>query len=103
MPIDRLYGCNFGYDYKPPMHLLQLATFARDRAGWDVRLLDCPAEGLDARAFERLAAAERWDVSVSWSTYLSAEEDLHAAKVLRAINPGMQNVFAATAPTWKPT
>lgn len=102
MPIDRLYGCNFGYDYKPPMHLLQLATFARDRAGWDVRLLDCPAEGLDARAFERLAASERWDVSVSWSTYLSAEEDLRAAKVMRASNPGMQNVFAATAPTWKP-
>lgn len=102
MPIDRLYGCNFGYDYKPPMHLLQLATFVRDRAGWDVRFLDCPAEGLNARAFEEAAAAERWDVSVSWSTYLSAEEDLLAAGVLRRANPAMQNVFAAMAPTWKP-
>ncbi len=105
MPIDRLYGCNFGYDYKPPMHLLQLATFMRERAGWDVRFLDCPAERIDARGFERVARGEtdgRFDVSVSWSTYLSAEEDLRGAKVLRAANPAIQNVFTATAPTWKP-
>lgn len=102
MPIDRLYGCNFGYDYKPPVHLLQLATYAREHAGWDVRLLDCPAEGIGKPAFEALCAAERWDVSVSWSTYLSAEEDLAAAAVMRRANPSMQNVFAATAPTWKP-
>lgn len=102
MPIDRLYGCNFGYDYKPPMHLLQLATFAREHAGWDVRFLDCPAEGIGARGFESAASDTRWDVSVSWSTYLSAEEDLRAASVLRRANPAMHNVFAAMAPTWKP-
>ncbi len=102
MPIDRLYGCNFGYDYKPPVHLLQLATYLRDRAGWDIRFLDCPAEGIDARGFERHVADHRYDVSVSWSTYLSAEEDLRASKVLRQRNPGIQSVYAATAPTWKP-
>ncbi|MSP56262.1 MAG: radical SAM protein [Myxococcales bacterium] len=102
MPIDRLYGCNYGYDYKPPMHLLQLATFMRDKSRWDVRFLDCPAEGIDAKGFERIAGDGGFDVSVSWSTYLSAEEDLRAARVLRRGNPRIQNVYTATAPTWRP-
>ena len=46
-PVDRVYGCNHGFDYKPPIHLLTVATWMRERAGWDVRFLDCPAEGMD--------------------------------------------------------
>lgn len=101
-PIDRLYGCNHGYDYKPPIHLLQLATWMRERAGWDVRLLDCPAEGLGARAFEAFVAAERFDVAVAWSVYLSAEEDLAGMRRIRARHPGTKAVFCGTAATWRP-
>jgi len=52
LPVDRVYGCNYGYDYKPPIHFLQLATVAKVWLGWDVRFVDCPAEGLDVAAFE---------------------------------------------------
>ncbi|MBM4367497.1 MAG: radical SAM protein [Deltaproteobacteria bacterium] len=100
LPVDRVYGCNYGYDYKPPIHFLQLATVARDWLGWNVRLVDCPAEGLDLAAFE--AVAEGVDVAVAQSVYLSAEEDLLAMRAVRARNPGLKAVFFGTAPTWKP-
>jgi anaerobic magnesium-protoporphyrin IX monomethyl ester cyclase len=101
-PIDRVYGCNYGYDYKPPIHLLQAATYAREVAGWDVRLLDCPAEGLDADAFDAFVAAERFDVAAAWSVYLSAEEDLEAFRRIRRANPATRGVFMGAASTWKP-
>ncbi len=101
-PIDRVYGCNYGYDYKPPIHLLQLATVARDEAGWDVVFLDCPAEGIDAPAFERHAREQRYDVVVAWSVYLSAEEDLRAFREFRKSNPNLVGVFAGAGATWKP-
>ncbi|MFZ5481821.1 MAG: B12-binding domain-containing radical SAM protein [Myxococcota bacterium] len=102
LPIDRVYGCNYGYDYKPPIHLLQAATYAREVAGWDVRLLDCPAEGIDARGFDELVAGERYDVAVAWSVYLSAEEDLEAFRRIRRAHPGTRGVFMGAASTWKP-
>lgn len=101
-PIDRVYGCNHGYDYKPPIHFLQAATWMREKAGWDVRFLDCPAEGFGVREFEAFAAAERFDVAVAWSVYLSAEEDLRGMRQLRIHNPGMKAVFVGTAATWRP-
>lgn len=101
-PVDRVYGCNYGYDYKPPIHFVQVATVMQQEAGWDVRLLDCPAEGMDAAAFEAFAEAERFDVVLSWAVYLSAEEDLHASRVVRRAHPGTRAVFMATAATWKP-
>ena len=101
-PIDRVYGCNYGYDYKPPIHLLQAATTLREWAGWEIRFLDCPAEGIDAQAFEAFAAEERFDVACAWSVYISAEEDLQAMRVLRRHNPAMYAVFMGAAPTWRP-
>ncbi len=102
LAVDRVYGCNYGYDYKPPVHFLQLATVAQARLGWDVRLVDCPAEGMDLAAFDALARSERWDVAVSHSVYLSAEEDILAMRRLRECNPGLRAVYMGTAPTWRP-
>ncbi len=100
LAVDRVYGCNYGYDYKPPIHFLQLATVARDWLGWNVRFLDCPAEGVDAQAFAELAKGH--DVAVAQSVYLSAHEDLVAMREVRRANPGLRAVFFGTAPTWKP-
>ncbi|MCK6503141.1 B12-binding domain-containing radical SAM protein [Myxococcota bacterium] len=102
LPIDRVYGCNYGFDYKPAIHFLQVATFAQVELGWQVRFLDCPAEGVDEAAFDALIAAEQWDVVLHWSTYLSAVEDLEAARRIHARRPGTRFVFMGTAPTWKP-
>ncbi len=102
MPIDRVYGCNYGYDYKPPIHFLQAATWMREKAGWDIRFMDCPAEGIDAAAFEAYIASERFDVACSWAVYLSAVEDLHAMRLMKRVQPWLKVVFMATAPTWKP-
>lgn len=102
LAVDRVYGCNYGYDYKPPIHFLQLATWMRERAGWEVELVDCPAEGLDLAGFDARVDAARWDVACAWSVYLSAEEDLAAMRRIRARQPWVKAVYAATAATWKP-
>ena len=102
LAVDRVYGCNYGYDYKPPIHFLQLATVAAVRLGWRVRFVDCPAEGLDLAAFDALVASQRWDVAVAHSVYLSAEEDLLAMRRIRRQHPAVKAVFMGTAPTWRP-
>lgn len=101
--IDRVYGCNYGFDHKPPIHLLQVASYAKVDLGWDVRLLDCPAEGMDRAAFERFVADERYDVVLHWTTYLSAIEDRAAAIAVRDRMAGRpKHVFMGTASTWRP-
>ncbi len=103
LPIDRVYGCNYGFDYKPPIHLLQVATFARERLGWHVRLLDCPAEGIDISAFEALIKREPYDVVVHWTTYLSAVEDIRAASACqRLMQQPPRAVFMGAGSTWRP-
>ncbi len=102
LAVDRVYGCNYGYDYKPPIHFLQLASVAKAWLGWSIRFVDCPAEGLDLAAFEALVASEAWDVAVAHSVYLSAEEDLLAMRLVRRHNPALKAVFMGTAPTWRP-
>ena len=102
LPIDRVYGCNYGYDYKPPIHFLAVATYARDVLGWDVRFLDCPAEGLDAAAFEAHVRDNRYDVSLAWATYLSAVEDLRAARFIHGLWPETRFVFMGAGATWRP-
>ncbi|RME26870.1 MAG: hypothetical protein D6798_05785, partial [Deltaproteobacteria bacterium] len=102
IPIDRVYGCNYGFDYKPAIHLLAVATWARDVLGWEVRFLDCPAEGLGLRQFQEFVRGSRWDVVLHWATYLSAVEDLAAARIVQDVWPQARAVFMGTAPTWKP-
>jgi anaerobic magnesium-protoporphyrin IX monomethyl ester cyclase len=102
LPVDRVYGCNYGFDYKPPIHFLQIATYARDVLGWDVRLMDCPAEGVDPAAFEALVKEQGWDVVLHWATYLSAIEDVAAARIIADAAPETRFVFMGTAPTWRP-
>ena len=101
-PIDRVYGCNYGFDYKPAIHFLQCATFAREDMGWEVRFLDCPAEGLDGKGLSAWLTAHQVDVALFWSTYLSAMEDVKAAALVRMYHPGARLVYMGTAPTWKP-
>ena len=102
LPIDRVYGCNYGFDYKPAIHFLQVATYAKDELGWEVEFLDCPAEDVDGAAFDERIGAQRWDTVLHWSTYLSAVEDLEAARRIHRRAPDTRFVFMGTAPTWKP-
>jgi anaerobic magnesium-protoporphyrin IX monomethyl ester cyclase len=102
LPCDRVYGCNYGFDYKPPIHFLQAATYARDVLGWTVRLMDCPAEGIDRAQFESEAGGKRYDVVAHWATYLSAMEDVAAARVIAQHHPDTRFVFMGAAATWRP-
>ena len=106
IPVDRVYGCNYGFDYKPPIHFLALATFARDVLGWQVRLVDCPAEGIDRATFEsdtfQVQEFDGADVVLFWSTYLSAIEDIDAARLIALRHPRVRLVFMGTGPTWRP-
>ncbi|MEL6341801.1 MAG: radical SAM protein [Myxococcota bacterium] len=102
LPIDRVYGCNYGFDYKPAIHFLQAATYAQVALGWTVRFMDCPAEDIDEAAFFEHIRSHRYDVVLHWSTYLSAVEDLTAARHIAQQAPGTRFVFMGTAPTWRP-
>ena len=100
--IDRVYGCNYGFDYKPPIHLLAVATYARDVLGWEVRFADCPAEGIDQVGFETGLAQQDWDVVCAWSTWLSAIEDVAAARILARSSDKTRFLFMGAGATWRP-
>lgn len=101
-PIDRVYGCNYGYDYKPPIHMLSAATVAQE-CGHDVRFLDCPAENIHEEEFEDLIKREDFDAAFFFTPYLSMEEDRRAGEFIRREKgEDVPLVFMGAAPTWKP-
>lgn len=101
-PVDRVYGCNFGFDYKPPIHMLSAATVA-EKAGHTVRFLDCPAENLHEETFEELISLSEIDVALFFTPYLSTGEDRRAAQFIRRKKGNATAiVFMGAAPSWKP-
>jgi radical SAM superfamily enzyme YgiQ (UPF0313 family) len=101
-PVDRVYGCNYGYDYKPAAHLLSLATVAK-QAGCRVRFLDCPAEGYNSKKLIRyLKNHKDINAAVFFTVWLSKEEDIVAADIITAISPAVKIIFSGSYPTWKP-
>lgn len=105
-PVDRVYGCNYAYDLKPPIHFLTLATVVRN-LGHEVTFLDCPAEGIAGRDFEAMAARNLWDVAFFQCVYLSIPEDSRAARTLVEIAQKQGHtppilIFEGTGPSWKP-
>jgi radical SAM superfamily enzyme YgiQ (UPF0313 family) len=102
MPVDRVYGCNYGFDYKPAIHLLLLATVAED-SGCNVRFLDCPAQGYNFRKFSKyIADNQSIDMVVFFTVWLSAQEDLLAAEKISELIKKVKIVFTGPYPTWKP-
>ena len=101
-PVDRVYGCNYGYDYKPPIHMLSAATVAQ-RAGHSIRFLDCPAEDVHKNEFERIISEEPLDAAFFFTPYLSIGEDRKAARFIRKVKgTAPPVVFMGSAPSWKP-
>ncbi|MCR4315074.1 MAG: B12-binding domain-containing radical SAM protein [Planctomycetes bacterium] len=100
---DRLYGCSYSYDYKPPVHLLLAATIARD-AGIEVALIDSIAEKLDsAELHEMIADHQPVGAYCFFTPYVAQVGDLKLKAELRAKygNDPMM-IFMGAAPTWKP-
>ena len=101
-PIDRVYGCNFGYDYKPPIHMLSVATVS-EKAGHIVRFLDCPAENIHAEEFENIISDAEIDGALFFTPYLSLNEDRKAADYIRKVKGEKPYIiFTGAAPSWKP-
>jgi len=100
-PVDRVYGCNYGYDYKPAIHLLLLATVA-EQLGHKVRFLDCPAEGLNIKKFFDYIRSHHIDAVIFFTVWLSANEDLWAVKIISDKVEKVKIVFIGAYPTWKP-
>lgn len=100
--VDRIYGCTYGFDYKPPIHLLLLATVAK-QLGHRVRLLDCPAEKYSVKKFiSYLENEEDIAMVVFFTVWLSKKEDLEAAGIVSNVFKGVRVVFTGPYPTWKP-
>lgn len=102
MSVDRVYGCNYGFDYKPAIHLLLLATLAEE-SGCDVKFLDCPGQGYNFRKFNKYIADSRSiDMVVFFTVWLSAQEDLMAAEKISNLIKKAKIVFTGPYPTWRP-
>jgi len=100
--VDRLYGCNYGFDYKTPLHLLQSATLLK-HSGYNVRFLDCPAEGYNLRRFiDFISSQHALKLVVFFTVWLSADEDIAAAEIISGLVKGVSIIFTGPYPTWKP-
>ncbi len=100
--VDRLYGCNYGFDYKTPLHLLQSATLIRD-SGYNVRFLDCPAEGYNLKRFvDFISRQDSLKLVIFFTVWLSANEDIAAAEIICSLLKRVNIVFLGPYPTWNP-
>ncbi len=100
--VDRVYGCNYGFDYKPAIHLLVLATLAKN-LGYSVRFLDCPAEFSNVKKLIVYARNNHaLKIVVFFTVWLSAQEDLKAAEIISKEISGVKIVFTGSYPSWKP-
>ncbi len=100
--VDRVYGCNYGFDYKPAIHLLILATLAKN-LGYGVRFLDCPAESFNTnKLIAYIRNNHALKMVVFFTVWLSAGEDLKAAEIISKEIPGIKIIFTGSYPTWKP-
>ncbi|MBU1998451.1 MAG: B12-binding domain-containing radical SAM protein, partial [Candidatus Omnitrophica bacterium] len=99
---DRVYGCNYGFDYKTPIHLLQLATLAMN-VGWKVKLLDCPAQGYTTKRLKKyLIKNNSINLVIFFTTWLTLDEDILAANLVTQKLNGVRVLFTGPYPTWKP-
>ncbi len=101
LAVDRVYGCNYGFDYKPPIHLLTMATVAKDYAS-HVRFLDCPAEGYNTAKMISYIQDNKPDLAVFFTVWLSSPEDLAAAALISENSQDTKCIFTGPYPTWRP-
>lgn len=100
--IDRVYGCNYGFDYKTPIHLLILATIAR-KLGHSVRFLDCPAEGYNLKKLIDYIKNQRSiNIAVFFTVWLSKEADIYTAEIIHGMLNNVKIIFTGPYPTWRP-
>jgi anaerobic magnesium-protoporphyrin IX monomethyl ester cyclase len=101
---DVMYGCwckgkRIGGATLPPLGLLMTATVARD-AGFDVRLLDAPAEGIDLDGL--LALAPGFDAVVAATSTMTVNEDARVLAALKGRNVRLRTVVFGSHPTFMP-
>jgi len=78
--VASYYAPNF---LVPPVELMGLGAIANQRGGWQVRLLDCVAEGLDLAAAVQRTRRFAPDVIVTMVGFAVCGDDLQALGVLR--------------------
>src|SRR6185369_5053106 len=69
---------------RPPIDLMYAAA-AFEAEGWTCTLVDCTAEGIDARALETLLASTKPNAIVLSCTAQTVEDDLVTAAVAKRI------------------
>lgn len=76
---------------RPPIDLMYAAA-AFETEGWACTLVDCPAEGIDARALETLLASTKPDAILLSCTTQTVEDDLATAAVAKRIDPAVLTI-----------
>jgi radical SAM superfamily enzyme YgiQ (UPF0313 family) len=86
----------------PPLELMGLGAVARRLPGWEVRLLDCMAAGLDQTgALARIRALDP-DVLVTMSGFEVCGDDLDTLAAIRRANPRARIFIFGYLPTQLP-
>ena len=83
-PADRSFGCNYGIFPITPVNILSPASIL-ERGDYQVKFLDCVAEGKDASWLREFIRTEKVDYYVFFTVYLSKEIDLKWAKFISYI------------------
>jgi radical SAM superfamily enzyme YgiQ (UPF0313 family) len=101
LPVDRLYGCNYGLYFLPHVPTLYLATESQER-GHKVDIVDFASQKKDAKAFESHMKKELSDIYVFYTVFLTSETDKLARDMIRKTNPNAKFIFVGPQPTWDP-
>lgn len=66
---ERIFGCNYGIYMQQNIFILYPATILRN-TGHEVRVLDCPIEGIDEQGLNNFLKKDDSDVYVFYTVFL---------------------------------
>lgn len=95
---ERIFGCNYGIYMQQNIFILYPATILRN-TGHEVRVLDCPIEGIDEQGLNNFLKKDDSDVYVFYTVFLSKKTDLIARDMIRRLKPEARFLYMGTEPT----
>jgi len=98
---DRVYGCNYGYYPVPNIFLLTSAAVL-EREGYEVAYVDGPMEKWTRKELTQFFAADRSDIYLVYTVYLSQQTDHATLELLREVRGNVPFVFMGTVPSEAP-
>lgn len=95
---ERIFGCNYGIYMQQNIFILYPATVLKNK-GHDIKVFDCPIEGIDEQGLENFLKKDDSDVYAFYTVFLSKKTDLIARDMIRRLKPEARYIYMGTEPT----